>query len=194
MVKKIAITGTIASGKSTFCNIIRQMGYPVFDSDNYAKLVYHKNNPIYNEIVKLFKEEILDENREINLKIVAKIIFENEYKRKELEKLVHPFVLNGINNMIEKSNDFFFAEVPLLFESDFDKYFDEIILVTCDKEIALERCIKDRGYTKEEALSRLNSQIDAKYKIERADYVVYNNGTISDLKKSARELILKIGG
>ncbi len=194
MVKKIAITGTIASGKSTFCNIIRQMGYPVFDSDNYAKLVYHKNNPIYNEIVKLFKEEILDENREINLKIVAKIIFENEYKRKELEKLVHPFVLNGINNMIEKSNDFFFAEVPLLFESDFDKYFDEIILVTCDKEFALERCIKDRGYTKEEALSRLNSQIDAKYKIERADYVVYNNGTISDLKKSARELILKIGG
>lgn len=194
MVKKIAITGTIASGKSTFCNIIRQMGYPVFDSDNYAKLVYHKNNPIYNEIVKLFKEEILDENREINLKIVAKIIFENEYKRKELEKLIHPFVLNGINNMIEKSNDFFFAEVPLLFESGFDKYFDEIILVTCDKEIALERCIKDRGYTKEEALSRLNSQIDAKYKIERADYVVYNNGTISDLKKSARELILKIGG
>lgn len=194
MVKKIAITGTIASGKSTFCNIIRQMGYPVFDSDNYAKLVYHKNNPIYNEIVKLFKEEILDKNREINLKIVAKIIFENEYKRKELEKLIHPFVLNGINNMIEKSNDFFFAEVPLLFESGFDKYFDEIILVTCDKEIALERCIKDRGYTKEEALSRLNSQIDAKYKIERADYVVYNNGTISDLKKSARELILKIGG
>lgn len=194
MVKKIAITGTIASGKSTFCNIIRQMGYPVFDSDNYAKLVYHKNNPIYNEIVKLFKEEILDENREINLKIVAKIIFENEYKRKELEKLIHPFVLNGINNMIEKSNDFFFAEVPLLFESGFDKYFDEIILVTCDKEIALERCIKDRGYTKKEALSRLNSQIDAKYKIERADYVVYNNGTISDLKKSARELILKIGG
>ncbi|MCI6271746.1 MAG: dephospho-CoA kinase [Erysipelotrichaceae bacterium] len=194
MVKKIAITGTIASGKSTFCNIIRQMGYPVFDSDNYAKLVYHKNNPIYNEIVKLFKEEILDENREINLKIVAKIIFENEYKRKELEKLIHPFVLNGINNMIEKSNDFFFAEVPLLFESGFDKYFDEIILVTCDKEIALERCIKDRGYTKEEALSRLNSQIDAKYKIERADYVVYNNGTISDLKKSTRELILKIGG
>lgn len=194
MVKKIAITGTIASGKSTFCNIIRQMGYPVFDSDNYAKLVYHKNNPIYNEIVKLFKEEILDENREINLKIVAKIIFENEYKRKELEKLIHPFVLNGINNMIEKSNDFFFAEVPLLFESGFDKYFDEIILVTCDKEIALERCINDRGYTKEEALSRLNSQIDAKYKIERADYVVYNNGTISDLKKSARELILKIGG
>lgn len=194
MVKKIAITGTIASGKSTFCNIIRQMGYPVFDSDNYAKLVYHKNNPIYDEIVKLFKEEILDENREINLKIVAKIIFENEYKRKELEKLIHPFVLNGINNMIEKSNDFFFAEVPLLFESGFDKYFDEIILVTCDKEIALERCIKDRGYTKEEALSRLNSQIDAKYKIERADYVVYNNGTISDLKKIARELILKIGG
>lgn len=194
MVKKIAITGTIASGKSTFCNIIRQMGYPVFDSDNYAKLVYHKNNPIYNEIVKLFKEDILYENGEINLKMVSKIIFENEYKRKELEKLIHPFVLNGINNMIEKSNDFFFAEVPLLFESGFDKYFDEIILVTCDKEIALERCIKDRGYTKEEALSRLNSQIDAKYKIERADYVVYNNGTISDLKKSARELILKIGG
>lgn len=114
MVKKIAITGTIASGKSTFCNIIRQMGYPVFDSDNYAKLVYHKNNPIYNEIVKLFKEEILDENREINLKIVAKIIFENEYKRKELEKLIHPFVLNGINNMIEKSNDFFLCRSSVI--------------------------------------------------------------------------------
>ena len=178
----IAITGTIASGKSLCSNILRRMGYSVFDSDNYAKISYHKNHPAYNEIVHLFKDyNILDKNNEIIIKNISNIIFNDKLKKKQLEDIIHPYVVKGILNAQSKSKGIFFAEVPLLFESNMEGLFDYIWLITCDKDIAIKRCMDERGYTYKESIKRYNSQFDNKLKIEKADYVLYNNGTIKEL-------------
>lgn len=179
---KVAITGSIASGKSMCSNILRRMGYSVFDSDNYAKMCYHKNHIAYKKIVDIFKDyNILDENSEINLKEISKIIFNDKNKKKELEDIIHPYVIEGILKFQSKNEELSFVEIPLLFECNMQDYFDYILVVTCDKEIAIKRCINDRGYTYQEAINRYNSQLDVKIKIERANYVLYNNTTIIDL-------------
>lgn len=190
---RIAITGTLAAGKSTFSNILRRMGYPVFDSDNYAKLAYRKRTGHYEEIVKLLGEGVLDGNGEVDFKKVSEVIFNDLSLKRKLEDIIHPFVLAGMQKMMDKANKVFFAEVPLLYEAGMEKYFDKVIVITCDDEIAVERCIEDRGYTKEKAVKIVNTQLNKKDKIERADYVLYNNGTIKDLYRKTSELLKEIG-
>lgn len=179
--KRIGITGTIASGKTTVSILLKRRGLAVFNSDNYAKLALHRGNPCYDKIIAIVGREVLDENGDIVPSRMAEIIFHDEEKRLAVNAVIHPYVREGMHRFFERHAEDMAAcaEVPLLFEAGWEDDFDQIILVVCDKTTAVQRMMDDRDYSMEEALSRYDSQIDPEIQKARADIVLDNS---SDLK------------
>lgn len=185
---RIAITGTMASGKSVVSDMIRQ-SYPVFDSDSVAKEVYNEGNPCLDNIKSLFpscfKDGLFDK------KEMANIVFHDKEELDKLQNIIYPYLKEQLMLFFD-THELAFAEVPVLFENGFDKDFDKIIVVTCQKETAIRRCMEDRHYTYEEAISRLENQLDPSYQIERASYVIYNDGTLKELEIKVKDVIERI--
>ena len=189
--KKIGITGTIGAGKTTVSILLRRRRLPVFDCDQYARILYQKTNPCYGEMVRAFSEDILDEFGEIDRKKLAAIVFQDEEKRKLLNSITHPAVTRGMKTYFEnhREDPLVFAEVPLLAECGLADWFDEVILVTCSEETAVKRMMEDRGYGKEEALRRLRAHLDQEEKRRYATILIENDGSIRDLDRSLGRIL-----
>lgn len=179
--KKIGITGTIASGKTTVSILLRRRGMAVFNSDSYGKLALHRGNPCVAKLTAALSEEILDHNGDVDPQKLAAMIFQDEEKRQIVNSIIHPYVREGMHRFFasHQQDAFAFAEVPLLFEAGWEDDFDEIVLVTCSKETALQRMMDDRDYSREEALRRYESQIDPEVQKQKADRIIDNS---EDLK------------
>lgn len=176
----IAISGTMASGKSTVLSYLNQLGYPTYNCDIINAQLQEVDEKGYLKIVELFGKDILNDNKEINRKKLASIIFHNVEKKKILESIMHPLILEKIYEIRDK---YFlvFIEVPLLYELGWEKYFDEHWLITCDESLCYERCIQDRNMTKEEVKARLDHQMSKESKMQKANIVIENNGNIQEL-------------
>lgn len=172
---KIAVSGSIGSGKSTVAAYIRDKGYDVFDCDEVNRRLLEKGEEGYREVEKAFPM-CFDENGLDKRKLSA-IVFADEKEKEKLESILHPLILK---RLFERKDDPLFAEVPLLFEAGWDKYFDLNLLVVTDEDLLIERLIL-RGLSKDEAIARLGSQMSAEEKIKRADKIIYNNGSLDDL-------------
>ena len=189
--KRIAVTGTIASGKTTVSILLRRKGYRVFDCDGYSRILYRKTDPCYQKIVSAFGDSILDEFGEIDRKKLAAVIFNDEEKRQKLNDITHPAIVAGMERFFENHTDepLVFAEVPLLFEAHLESHFDAILVVACDREKAVARMMEDRDYTREEAEARYESQMHPDRQIEQATIVIMNDGTIQDLYERVVEVV-----
>lgn len=189
--KKIGITGTIASGKTSVSILLRKHGYAVFNSDHYAKMATHAGNPCFTSLVGILGEGVLDETGDIDRNAMADVIFHDEQKRKAINGIVHPYVIEGMRRFfVSHENDpFAFAEVPLLFEAGLENEFDEICVVTCTKETAIARMKEDRDYTDEQAESRYACQISPEEQIARAHTVIYNDSDLQTLNSEINRWI-----
>ena len=173
---KIAITGNIASGKSTVEKLIEDNGYKVYDTDKIAHKIL--------EISAKVKEAFGTTNR----KEIAKIVFTNPEKLQILESIIHPKVKEEILKIFNRNEDFIFISVPQLFETGFNKLFDKIIFVTADENIRKERLIKRNSLTNEEAQLRINAQKDLNKK-ELSDFIIENNSNFEDLRKQVEDIL-----
>ena len=183
---KIGITGSIASGKSEVTKFLKEQGFSTYDADAISKELTLKNNICYQKIIDTFGIEILDESLEINRKKLGEVVF-NDFEKKEiLENIIHPHVIKEIDNI---NDNLSFVEVPLLFEAKLEYLFDKIIVVSCDYEVELTRLMKRNNFSKEEAIKRMNSQMDIKIKEKKADYIIYNNGDIESLHEKIRYIL-----
>lgn len=184
---KVAITGTIGSGKSQVSNYLRNLGYDVFDCDAYNQILLSKGNLGYLELQKAFPQVF--DGEELNKAKLADIVFIDKVKKSELEAILHPLILDKM--LLEAENkDIFFAEVPLLFESNWDKYFDLTILVVTDTDILINRLL-EKGLNINDINRRINSQMSIEDKLKRADEIIYNNGSLAHLYSSIDEIICK---
>ena len=183
---RIAITGSIGSGKTVACEYLRLKGYDVFDCDKENAILLEENNKGYNEVLKAFPECFI--NEELDKKALADIVFSDRKKKKTLEDIMHPLILEKMNN---RQDDPLIAEVPLLFEADWDKYFDVNILIVTDIDLVLERLI-ERGLDEKEAKRRLKNQMSVEEKIKRADKIIYNNGSLTDLYQAIDEVLEEV--
>lgn len=189
--KKIAITGSVATGKSTVLNILKKMGFSTFSCDEVVKKLYEKAY-IQNKILETLGKEILGENGKIDKKKILEKIIEDPLFKKKLEKIFHPLVKKALLNFIkkeEKKEKIIFAEVPLLFEVGWEDLFDEIWVISCDENLQKKRIAK-KGL-KEWGEKLLSLQIPLKEKEKKAHRVIYSDKSLKDLEEEIKEILKK---
>ena len=199
----MGLTGGIGTGKSTVSRILKERGYEVIDLDVIAHEVI-RFPQVIEKIVENFGKEILENNNSendiISREKLGKIIFRNKKKRLILNSIMHPEILHSMREKIlkyKKENKIIFVEIQLLFEVQWEKEFDSILLVSADEKTQIQRVLKRDNRTYEEALNIINSQMSLDEKKKRSDFIIENNGSILELEQKVDEflkkLILKIG-
>lgn len=183
---KIAISGSIGSGKSEACNYLRKKGYDVFDCDLENSKLLRKSSKAYSKLKEAFPESFI--NDKLEKKKLASIVFSNKKRKKQLESIMHPLILE---KLLKRKDNPLFAEVPLLFEVNWDKYFDCNVLIVTDEKILKERLI-NRGLDIIDIENRLKNQMSVKEKIKRADKIIYNNGSLKDLYKEIDKFLKEV--
>jgi dephospho-CoA kinase len=185
--KKIAITGGISSGKSQASKFFSELGAYVIDSDQIVHQLLTPETELGKKVIELLGDGIIV-NGEIDRQRVAKKVFLNPKLLRSLEKILHPQVYEEIERKYREVSQqksppmLFLAEVPLLFESEGERFFDKTIAVIADTETSWERYRNATGYEREDFNRRQARQLSQIEKAERADFVIRNNGSTEDLR------------
>lgn len=179
--KKIAVTGGLATGKSTVCELLRKQGAYVVNADAIVHELLKPESVVYQQVIQLLGPDIFTGNQ-IDRAKISNIVFSNPTKLKALESILHPAVRQEIKRQFEAvktmpSYYWFVAEVPLLYEAHMEDDFDLVVAVVSDKEIARKRALSTDEFDRR---SRLQLSQTAKEK--RADYVIANNGNLQQLQ------------
>jgi len=199
--KKIAITGGVASGKSSVCRFFEELGAFVVNADAIVHKLLEPNTDLGQQIIQQLGPEILDQeindrnHVKFNRRIIAEKAFKDPKLLKKLEELLHPAVLQRIEKLYEqaceaeKENKYssFVVEIPLLFEIGAEKFYDVIVAVLADEAVAKAR-FERAGFQPKEYDRRMNRQIKPQQKAARANYIIHNNGSIEELRNEVVKL------
>ncbi|HIM94911.1 MAG TPA: dephospho-CoA kinase [Campylobacterales bacterium] len=186
----VALTGSIATGKSSVASIFRDYGVVIIDADRIAHEVINRE---YLQISKLFGEEYVNKER-VDRKLLGSLIFSNKEAKSKLEALLHPLIYQEIlkrSNIEERLKKPYIIDIPLFFESN--RYpIEKVIVVYTPKEIQLKRLMERDNSSKKEALLRINSQIDIEIKKEKATYLIDNSQDFNLLQQECDRIRSKI--
>ncbi len=188
---KVAITGGIASGKSTVCQLFQELGAYVISADDIVHELLDPQTDLGQKIIRLFGSDIV-QNGKIARPVIAKKVFNDPKLLKKLEELIHPEVLKQIERLYQQACTQekqvpFIVEMPLLFEIGAESAYDKTIALVTPIETARRRWI-DAGHSNQDFELRTNRQIPNDAKQKQADYIIQNNGTLQDLRRQVKEL------
>ncbi|MDM5285732.1 dephospho-CoA kinase [Peribacillus frigoritolerans] len=189
----IGITGGIASGKSTVSLYLQELGFTIVDADLASRAVVEPGEEAYHQVVKVFGEDILLTDGNIDRVKLGSIIFNDQEKRLLLNGIVHPAVRNWMRLKTEAAlssgEETVFMDIPLLFESKLTFMVDKTLLIYVDEQVQLERLMNRNGLSETEALARINSQMPLADKKALADAVIDNNGDINETKRQVKAIL-----
>lgn len=180
----LGLTGGIASGKSTVSRLFQENNNLVIDADNVSREVVKPGTIGLEKIVNSFGKSILLEDGSLDRKKLGAIIFGNSVKREQLNTILQGEIRQNIECQIEEAKTkkipLVVVDVPLLYEANYDRLMDKIMVVYVPESIQLTRLMKRNDLTKDEALSRIQSQMPIEEKKAKADWVIDNSGTIEN--------------
>ncbi len=195
--KKVAITGGLSCGKSSVCRILKELGAYVVSADKIVHQLLSSDTNLGQEIVKLLGSDVLV-NQKLDRSRIAHIVFHDLELLQALEKLVHPLVYGEIDKEYQRQKNLsqppslFIAEIPLLFESGGKRDYDYTVAVVSNLETCYKRFEQATGLGRAEFNNRMARQLSLFDKAVLADYVIMNNGTLSDLQQITKELYQKL--
>lgn len=198
----IGLTGGIGTGKSTVSQILKDRGFTVIDLDVISHKVIEFPS-VVEKIVKNFGKEVLennennnDGNRTVSREKLGKIIFSDREKRFTLNSIMHPEILRIMHKKIlecesknEKENKIIFVEIQLLFEVQWEKEFDYILLVAAKRDMQVKRILGRDKRSEKEAWDIINSQMSLDEKRGKSDFVIENDGNIDDLNREVDKFL-----
>ena len=193
--KIVGLTGGISSGKSTVSSYFKQLEIPVIDADEVARKVVEPNSQGAIEIKKAFGSDVFEEDGSLNRQKLGALIFSNAENRQKLDDLLQPLIkimiLDEIEEYRQKGETMIVLDLPLLFEKQYEELCEEIIVVYIPRELQLERLMRRNQYTKQEALSRIDSQLSIEEKRKRATVLLDNQGTIQQLYQQVEQWLVE---
>jgi dephospho-CoA kinase len=191
----IGITGGIGSGKSTVGTLFAQAGHIVLNADNLAKEIMQQNTDIQSKLLATFGKESIVENGAIDFSFIASIVFAegNTHLLKELNEIVHPPLLERLFNdamkAAEQGAEMICIDMALLFEAGLEYGFDYIVGIVSDQKNKVARVQERSHLSEQDILRRMKHQIDDQELINKADFIIDNNGSIHDLEQSVNFLL-----
>lgn len=191
--KKIAVTGGIAAGKSTVCRLFEEFGAFVLSSDEIVHKLLDPSTILGKKVIKLLGEDIVVGACISRRRVAQKVFSDSPVLLNELEKLIHPEVQRVIETKYEAVVQlnkylFFVVEIPLLFESGQERYYDKIIVIASDEE----KCRKRFHFDAKQYKLRSQRLMPIEKKIEQADFVIENNGTLENLRQTIQTIIISL--
>ena len=185
---KIGLTGGIASGKTTVCDLFKELSVEIIDADVISHELSKKGGAAFEEIIEAFEDEIIGDDGELDRKKLRSIVFNDNTKKKMLERIIHPKVLLSINEKIKASQSvYLIISVPLMIETGMNAMMDRVLLIDCNVETQIERIIQRDQSSREEAIKIIESQASIESKRELSDDRIINNN-----ETSIEELTLKV--
>lgn len=184
----IGLTGGIASGKSTVSQFLRELGAFIVDADKLSREVVQPGKPAWQDIIKKFGRDIVQENDEIDRKRLGQLVFDNKQARTDLEQITHPHIEASAKAAIADAIDDGFAvivlDAPLLIEVGWHTKVDAVWVVYVDEQTQLTRLMARDKCSEDAARSRMNAQLALPEKLKYADVVINNNDTIETTQKN----------
>jgi len=189
----IGITGGVSTGKSTFCDCLREIlpGAKFFDADAVARYLVDLEE-VKQELLAKFGFGIFSRNGDLNRDAVRAIIFQDAVKRQALEQILHPRIRRQWSVEADRhrtSSEFFFADIPLLYETGGETLCDRVVVVACSPDIQLANLMGRMKIERASAEAMIKSQMPLEEKIKRADHVAWNNGDRPVLAEQAVSLL-----
>lgn len=192
----LGITGGLASGKSTAAAAFAELGAEVIDADRTAHQLMSANGPCLEDIRQAFGEQVIRDGA-VDRPALAKIVFADRTQLRRLEAILHPEVRRVMQSRIDaiKKADpdkVIVIDIPLLFEAGMEDMVDKSIVVRCEHEQQLTRATQALNIAKQDALLRIQSQMPLEEKEKRADIVIDNTGSESELTNEVRLIWEKV--
>lgn len=190
------LTGGIATGKTTVARMIEDEGIPVFDADQVAREIVEPDQAAWKQIVEAFGEGVLGEDRAIDRKKLAAVVFKDPEARKKLETFTHPRIRDSIAERILKAasegKEIAFVDAALMIETGWYLDFAGVVVVDCPPDLQMERLTKRDGLSEEQAKARIAAQMPLDEKRKVATHVITNDGSLLSLRRQVSEVVEKI--
>lgn len=191
---RVGLTGGVASGKSTVSAVLRDLGAVVVDADALAREVVEPGTPGLAAVAAAFGPEVLADDGSLDRGRLGAVVFADPDRRQALEAIIHPLV-RARAAQIEAAADpgaVVVHDIPLLVETGQEKSFDAVIVVDVPEDVQVERAARERGWSREEARSRIAAQASREQRRAAATYVVDNSGTTEDLRQRVAEVFAEL--
>jgi len=195
MARIIGITGGIASGKSTVTEFLRQQGYQVIDADQVVHELQEPGGRLYQALLSAFGSAILREDGRLDRPKLGAMIFGNPQLLEQSSQIQNQIIreeLAGRRDMLAETEDIFFMDLPLLFELQYEDWFDQIWLVDVTEETQLSRLMSRNALSQEEAEKRIAAQLSLREKRKRANVLIDNNGSLEETRQQIRNALQKL--
>jgi len=186
---RIGLTGGIGSGKSAVASLLMTRGIPIIDTDEIAHRLTEPGQPAFDEIVRIFGQDMLDANRRIDRNKLRERVFENAGERQRLEAILHPRIREMVREKLEVLRaPYCILVVPLLIESGFIDLVDRVLVVDASEGMQIQRTAARSGLTEPEIRKIMAAQVSRAQRLQRADDVIDNNGDRKHLEKEVERL------
>jgi dephospho-CoA kinase len=193
--KVCGLTGGVGMGKSTAAEFLHARGAKVVDADQLARELVQPGQPALAEVQNAFGNEIISADGRLRRDELAKIVFVDAVARQKLEKILHPKIrehwLEQIENWRKENCPLAIVVIPLLFETQAEKYFDKIICVACSENSRRERLLA-RGWLPEQIQRRIAAQTPIEEKIARSDFVIWTEGSLDNHSAQLDRVLAKL--
>ncbi len=187
--KLLGITGGIGAGKSLVTRCFNELGATIVDADEIARQVMDTDGIAYEEVIRHFGCEILDENKNINRKKLAQIVFSDSKKLEQLNQITHPCIFKEMENqIINAKTPLVCLDVPLLFSSNFPFSCNKTLAVIAPKELRIQRVMERDGATRGAVEARIAAQLSDEDFKKLADYCIYNDGEEEKLREEIQRV------
>lgn len=195
--RRLALTGGIATGKSHVARQFQEAGVPVVDADVLAREAVARGSEGLAGVVARFGDAVLTPAGDLDRARLGDTVFRDDRARRDLESIVHPFVRRRTEAFfagLPPDTPFAVADIPLLYETGGERRFDGVIVVACTPSVQVDRVMARDGLSREAALRRIAAQLPIDAKVRRADYVIRTDGTFEETAEQVARLLHVLRG